>query len=401
MKSTAEIVAAGEATISRNYAPQPLVMDHGLGVRVWDTEGREYLDFLGGLAVCTLGHAHPALVEAVAAQVGRLTQVSNAFWTAPQVELQRRLVELSFADRVFLANCGATANEAAIKLARRYQRVVRKTPRFEIITFEGGFHGRTYGALSATAQPKYHAGFEPMVPGFVTARFNDLASVEAVIGAHTAAILVEPVQGEGGVRPAAAGFLEGLRGLCDEHGLVLILDEVQTGIGRTGRFFGYEHAAVRPDVLTLAKGLGGGIPIGAMLSTDELSRGFERGSHATTFGGNALSAAAGVAVLEVIEREGLLARAEATGARLRHGLAGCVAAGLGTEVRGVGQLNALDLGDAAWAARAVVEARGRGLLLNTAGATSLRLVPALVATDDDVDRAVAIVEAAVRAARGA
>lgn len=399
MTRTQDLAAVGNRTVSRNYSPQDVVLSHGRGLQVWDIEGNEYLDFLAGIAVNTVGHAHPDLVAAIADQASRLIQVSNAYWTEPQIALQQKLTEVSFAERVFFANCGATANEAAIKLARRYQRVIRRTPRFEVITFTGSFHGRTYGAISATAQPKYHAGFEPMVPGFVYGRFNDLASVEALLGAHTAAILVEPVQGEGGVVPATDEFLRGLRAICDREGIVLIFDEVQTGIGRTGRMFAYEHSKVAPDVMTLAKGLGGGVPIGAMLTTEEVSAGFTRGSHATTFGGNALATRAALTVLSIVERDGLIERAARMGERIRSGAQAFVHSGVAREVRGMGLLNGIEIhGDADMATRVVLEARRRGLLLNTAGGNVLRLVPALTLVEDDVDRALAILSASLDAA---
>lgn len=397
MTSTSELIAIGRRTTSLNYFPQPLVLDNGSGARVWDTDGNEYLDFLAGIAVCTLGHAHPALVTAITRQAQLLIHVSNAYFTQPQVELQQKLVSLSFADRVFFANCGATANEAAIKLVRRWQRVVQGTPRFEIITFNGSFHGRTYGALSATAQPKYHAGFEPMVPGFVYATYNDLESVRARVGPHTAAVMLELVQGEGGVVKADQAFVQGVRALCDEHGLALVVDEVQTGVGRTGRWFAYEHFGIVPDVVTLAKGLAGGVPIGAMLSSERLAAGFGRGSHATTFGGNPLATAAALAVLGEIERADLLKRATVVGDALRTGLAGLVASGHAVEVRGMGSLVGVALGcDVETATRVVNRARELGVLVNTAGGNVIRLAPPLTVEEHEIELAVMRVSQAVR-----
>ena len=388
-KSKDALIAAGRATMSPSYNPQPLVLDRGEGVRVYDMDGSAYLDFLSGIAVNTLGHSHPALVAALQEQAARLVHVSNAYWTEPQILLQEALTTRSFADRVFFCNSGAEANEAAIKLARRYQRKVLGTPRFEIITFEKSFHGRTYAAISATAQPKYHDGFEPMVPGFVYAPFGDLEALEARIGAHTAAIMVEPVQGEGGVRPAPEGFLEGVRALCDAHGLVLIFDEVQCGVGRTGHWFGYQDAGVVPDIMSLAKGVGGGVPLGAMVATEEVFQGFVRGSHATTYGGNPFATRAGLVVLETIEREGLLENARARGEQLRALASEWVDRFAEVEdVRGRGLMNGVALScDAAKAGEVVAAARERGLLLNTAGGTVLRLVPPLVVTESDVAEA--------------
>ena len=393
-----DLVAVGRSTMSTTYNPQPIILQDGRGVRVRDRDGRQYLDFLAGIAVCALGHGHPTLVQRLTEQLQRgVTHVSNGFFTEPQILLQERLVQRSFADRVFLCNSGTEANEAAIKLARRYQRVVRGTPRFEIITFDASFHGRTYGALSATAQPKYHAGFEPMVPGFVHATFNDIDSVRARVGAHTAAIMLEVVQGEGGVRPADPAFLRAVRELCDEQGLLLIVDEVQTGIGRTGEWFAYQHSGVTPDIMTLAKGLGGGVPVGAMVATDEIFRGFERGSHATTFGGNPLATTAALAVLDVIEDEGLLANVSAMARHFETRIDELRARQSRIlETRGLGLLRGVVIdGTADDALRIVSAARQRGLLMNTAGGNVLRFVPPLTITAQDIDEAVAIVEAAI------
>jgi predicted acetylornithine/succinylornithine family transaminase len=391
--TTESLVETGNRTVSRNYSPAPIIMSHGDGAWLWDTEGRRYLDFLAGIAVSALGHNHPAMVAAIADQASRVMHISNAFWSEPQIRLQDRLTQLSGLDRVYMCNSGAEANEAAIKLVRRWQRVVRGTPRFEIITFTGSFHGRTYGAISATAQPKYHAGFEPMVPGFVYATFNDLSSVEALVGPHTAGILVEPVQGEGGVTPATQEFLQGLRAICDREGLALMMDEVQTGIGRTGTWFAYEQFGVRPDVLSLAKGLGGGFPVGAMLASAPLSEGFNRGSHASTFGGNPLGCRVALTVLEQIAAENLLSNARLQGEHfrqtLRNTLTSCP---LVREVRGLGLMNGLELeASADVTARAVSLARNKGLLCNVAGTTVLRFVPPLAIDASQVEQGVAIV----------
>ena len=395
-KTTAELVEAGERTMFRSYAPAPVVMESGQGMWLRDREGREYLDFLAGIAVSSLGHAHPGLVAAVSEQAGRVIHVANGVWTEPQVRLQARLTALSGLARVYLCNSGTEANEAAIKIARRYQRVIRGRPSFEIITFEGSFHGRTYGAVSATAQPKYHAGFEPMVPGFVYAKYNDLRSVRELLGVHTAAVMVEVVQGEGGVRPACGPFLQGLRALCDEHGLLLILDEVQTGVGRCGRMFGHELYGVRPDIMTLAKGLGGGVPVGATLVTDEVSRGFERGSHATTFGGNPLAAAAAGVVLDVLQDPGRLELVTQVGRRLRAGLMKHVASGVARDVRGLGLLSGIEMAAPAEAVgRLIGVCRDAGLLVNLAGTTVVRMVPPLVCEPEHVDEALRRFDAAV------
>lgn len=401
LDTTQELVAAGLATVTPNYKPAPIILERGEGTRIWDRDGREFLDFLAGIAVSVLGHGHPRLVEALRDQVGKLLHTSNAFLTEPQVRLQVRLAELTFGDKVYFSNSGAEAIEAALKLARRYQRVVKGTPRFEFITFEKSFHGRSFGAISATGQPKYHAGFEPIVPGFYYAPFGDLAAVEALVGPHTAGIVVEPVQGEGGVRPASDAFLQGLRALCDREGILLIFDEVQTGVGRTGSWFAYEHAGVAPDIMTLAKGIAGGVPLGAMVTTEEVASGFVRGSHASTYGGNPLATRAGLTVLDVVEEEGLVARASAIGERLR---AGCRLIAekhsVVRDVRGLGALNGMELdGDAALATSLVAAAREKGLLMNTAGGNVLRMVPPLIASDADVDDALARLSDAFDAVR--
>lgn len=399
-RATDELVQVGRKTMSTSYNPQPIVIERGEGVRVFDRDGRAYLDFLAGIAVCGLGHGHPTLMAKLGEQLKRgVLHVSNGVFTEPQILLQERLAEISFADRVFFSNSGAEANEAAIKLARRYQRVVKNTERFEIITFEGSFHGRTYGALSATAQPKYHEGFEPMVPGFVYAQYNDLGSVEALIGPHTAAIMLEFVQGEGGVRAGTPEFIRGIRALCDREGILLIADEVQTGVGRTGHWFAYEHYGVTPDIMTLAKGLGGGVPIGAMLARNEVFEGFERGSHATTFGGNPLASTAGLAVLNIMRDEGVLANAEAMGAYLQ-GEMNALAASLDViqSIRGKGLLVGFQLDETrVVAADVVARCREEGLLCNVAGGNVLRLVPPLVIQRADVDEAMAIIRRAIEA----
>ena len=392
--TTEQLIAFGRETTTPNYLPAPIVIDRGEGARVWDSEGREYLDFLAGIAVCSVGHSHPKLVEAIRDQAGKILQISNAFFSEPQVLLQRELTRRTFADRVYFSNSGAEAVEAALKLTRRYQRVVRESPRFEFITFERSFHGRTFGAITATGQPKYHAGFEPLVPGFVYAEFDNLASVEALVSAHTAGIVVEPVQGEGGVRAASPEFLRGLRELCDREGIVLIFDEVQCGMGRTGRLYAHEHYGVTPDVMASAKGIAGGVPLGAMLCTEELSRGFVRGSHASTYGGNPLATRAGLTVLSILDEENLLEKATAVGEYLRRSALELASRHpVIQDVRGLGAMNGIVLEAEASAASSVVQrARSRGLLLNTAGGNVLRLVPPLTVGESDVDEAMGILD---------
>jgi predicted acetylornithine/succinylornithine family transaminase len=395
--TTKELIEQAQATMSTSYNPKELVLTEGKGLRVRDRDGNEYLDFLAGIAVNALGHGHPALVTALKGALDHgLFNVSNAFFNENQVHLQKKLTDISFADRVYFSNSGAEANEAAIKLARRYQSVVKESPRFEIITFSKGFHGRTYAALSATAQPKYHKGFEPMVPGFVYTEYNDLESVRRLIGDHTAAIMVEPIQGEGGVRPGDKEFISGLRELCDEHELLLIFDEVQSGIGRTGKWFAYEHYGVTPDIISLAKGLGGGFPVGAMMATDEVFRGFTYGSHATTFGGNPMSATAALTVIETIERDGLLENATSMGEYLDQKVE-AFGAGKGEVlgVRGPGLFKGIMIDISADELKTLEKlCLKHGLLLKATGGVVLRMVPPLTVTRDEIDEAFEKLEAA-------
>jgi predicted acetylornithine/succinylornithine family transaminase len=389
------LLESGDRRNSPSYAPARIVLDHGEGVWLYDREGNKYLDFVAGIAVNCLGYNHPKLTAALREQVGRVMHVSNLFYSAEQIALMDALCARSFADRVFLCNSGAEANEAAMKLARRYQKVVAEKPeKFRIVSMLKSFHGRTMGAITATGQPKYHKGFEPLVPGFDYAEFNNLEDVASKVGPDTAAVLVEPIQGEAGVRPADPEFLRGLREICDANGALLIFDEVQTGVGRTGSFFAYEGYGVTPDIVCLAKGLGGGTPIGAMLSSNAIFEGWTRGSHATTFGGNPLVCRAGCTVLEVIDEEGLVANAEARGEQLRQGLEALAERfEIVGEVRGRGLMLGAECGDAAPAI--VAECRRQGLFINTAGGNTLRFVPPLIITEDDVDEALRRLEKAL------
>ena len=385
---SATLSIRGNAHNSPTYAPS-LVIDHGEGVRLWDVEGTEFLDFVAGIAVATLGYGHPRLTRAIEQQARRVLHVSNMFFSEPQVELMERLADNSFADRVFLCNSGTEATEAALKLARRYQRVVAGTERFSYVSMHKSFHGRTLNSIAATGQPKYHKGFEPLPEGHNYATFNDIDSVAALVDDSTAAVIVEPVQGEGGVRPADPQFLSSLRQLCDDNGVLLIFDEVQTGVGRTGTLFAYEGYDVTPDIICLAKGLGGGVPIGAMMATDPVFAGFERGSHASTFGGNPLACTAANAVLETIEREDLLDNVRQRGEQLRDGLHDATKGRKGiVEVRGRGLMVGVECeGDLA--SRLVLAARDEGLLVNTAGGNTVRFVPPLIVKAADVEACIA------------
>ena len=296
------------------YARFPVAFVRGAGCRLWDDTGKEYLDFLAGIAVCGLGHCHPEVTRAISEAAGKLIHVSNLFYTYPQVELAAQLTRLSFADKVFFSNSGAEANEAAIKLARKYSRDNFGPGRFHIISMKDSFHGRTMATLSATGQSKVHQGFEPLVEGFAFVDFNSISAVEAAITDKTCAVMVEPVQGEGGLNFPSAGYLRDLKRLCKDKGLLLIFDEIQTGMGRTGSLFAYENEDVSPDIMTLAKALANGLPMGAMLASDEVARAFTPGSHASTFGGGPLVASAALATVRIISEPAFLAKVRETGA---------------------------------------------------------------------------------------
>jgi acetylornithine/N-succinyldiaminopimelate aminotransferase len=383
-----------EQVLVGNYKPQPIALVRGEGVHVWDADGRRYLDFIAGIATTSLGHCNPKLTAALEKQAHLLWHASNVFYTEPQVALAERLTRASFAERVFFCNSGAEANEAALKLARRWQRD-RGEDRYEIVAFLNSFHGRTLFTVSATGQPKYWKGFEPMVPGIKHATYGDIESVRALVGKHTAAIIVEPVQGEGGVRPAPRGFLKALRELCDEQGVLLVFDEVQTGMGRTGTLFGYEHHGVTPDIMSLAKALGNGIPIGAMLTKADIAKSFVPGTHASTFGGNPLAATCASVVFDELTEGGVLQRAQIAGEYLA-GRLGDMARRLGdrvVEVRGQGLLRGVELpGEAA---PVIARCRELGLLLNAAGERVVRMAPPLIVEHVQIDEAVDIIERAI------
>lgn len=301
-----DIIAEAQQYLMNTYTRQPVVLYKGRGTRLYDPDGKEYLDFVSGIAVNNLGHCHPNVTVAFQKQAQRLVHVSNLYYSEPQIKLAKLLVQHSFADKVFFCNSGAEANEAAIKLVRKYAHDHYGPERFEIICMEQSFHGRTLATVSATGQFKYQKGFEPLVPGFRHVPFNDLEAVDRAITDSTAAVLVEPIQAEGGVQLPNEGYLSGLRKLCSDRGLLLVLDEVQTGIGRTGTLFAYEHWGAEPDIMTLAKGLGSGLPIGAMLAKESVAQAFGPGTHASTFGGNPLACSAALATLEVLLEEGFI-----------------------------------------------------------------------------------------------
>jgi acetylornithine/N-succinyldiaminopimelate aminotransferase len=391
--SQSDLVARASATLYPNYRQPPIVLSRGRGTEVWDVAGKRYLDLAAGIAVSSLGHGHPALVSALAEQAARLIHVSNYFYNEQNVKLAERLTALTGMSRAFFCNSGTEAVEACIKLARRHFFARGEESRYRIVAFDQSFHGRTLGALAATGQKAYRDGFGPL-PGVTHVPYGDVAAVRATMGADVAAILVEPVQGEGGVVPAPAGFLRALREICDASGALLVADEVQTGVGRTGTFLGFEHAGVRPDVLALAKGLGGGVPIGAMLCRAELEGALPPGSHGSTFGGNALASAAALAVLDTLEKERLVQGAVAKGAHLARLLEGLAVrhARLVEGCRGLGLLQGLVLKEGVDARAVIGELRDGGVLLTVAGSRALRFSPPLTVRLDELDEGAAVVD---------
>jgi predicted acetylornithine/succinylornithine family transaminase len=384
-----------EAALLPTYPERPLALVRGVGSTVWDEDGTAYLDLVAGLAVCSLGHGHPAAAQALAAQAAVLGHVSNLFYSEPSVTLAERLCALSGHDRAFFCNSGAEAVEAAIKLARRTGRARGGAAKHEIVCVEGAFHGRTLATLAAGWSAAKREPFEPVPAGFRHVPRNDLAALAAAVGPGTCAVLVEPIQGEGGVWPLDTAWLELARELCDRHGALLLYDEVQTGIGRCGAWFCAELGGVRPDATAVAKGLAGGFPIGALLASDTPDGGFERGDHATTFGGSPPIAAAALAVLDAIEREDLVENARAVGERIIERAGGLPGV---DHVRGAGLLLGIELvaGNAAEVSEAL---RARGILVNAITPTALRLVPPLCLSQGEADRFCATFEDVLAARR--
>ncbi len=376
-----------------NYRQPPIVMQRGQGSVLWDMNGNRYLDLVAGIAVATLGHAHPKLVSAIAEQAGRILQVSNHFYNEPNLRLAAELTEWTGYDRAFFCNSGTEAVEAALKLARRHFTAQGQSERYRVLAFDGSFHGRTMGALAATGQSKYRDGFGPLV-GVTHLPYGDLAAVESNLKTDVCAVILEPVLGEGGVIPAPPGFISGVRAACDRCQALLVADEVQTGVGRTGRIFGMDHYQVRADVVALAKGLGGGVPIGAVLCDESLAGALPPGSHGTTFGGNALASAAALAVLSVIRSEHLVEAAASKGALLAELLGGLKerhptrVAG----VRGLGLLQALVLAEGIDPTTILGYARNAGVLLTAAGKSALRFSPALTVTPEELREGVNVLD---------
>jgi len=391
-----EIIELSDQTQVGVYARYPVAFVRGRGARLWDADGREYLDFFTGLAVNNLGHGHPRVVAAIREQSERLLHASNVYYNEPAARLGKLLTQHSFADRVFFCNSGAEANEAAIKIARKYG-AENLEGRYEILTTFGSFHGRTIATLSATAQEKYQAGFHPMLPGFRYVPFGDVAAMADAVREQTLGILVEPIQGEGGVNVPPEGYLRRLRELCDERRLLLLLDEVQVGMGRTGSLFAHEHEGIRPDIVSLAKALGGGLPIGAMLTTNEIARSFTTGAHGSTFGGNPLACAAGAAVVEALIEEHVLENCREMGRRIRERLERLRSAlPMIREVRGRGLILGAELDRNG--RPFVGAALEQGLVINCTAERVIRLLPPLTITAGEVDEGMAILEKVLRAA---
>jgi predicted acetylornithine/succinylornithine family transaminase len=386
-----EIMALADENIMNTYKRFPIVLVKGSGSKVWDVNGKEYLDFVAGIAVCNLGHSHPQVIAAVKEQLENLTHVSNLYYTEPQAQLAKLLVDNSFADKVFFCNSGAEANEAAIKLARKYAHENMGPDKFELITMKDSFHGRTMATITATGQEKFQFGFTPLLEGFTYVPFNDLQALEARISNKTCGIMLEPIQGEGGVNIPDDNYLVSVREICDRHGILLIVDEVQTGMGRTGKLFAYEHSGIKPDIMTLAKALGNGFPIGAMLATNKIAKAFIPGNHASTFGGSPLAMAAANATVKTMLQEGILEHCRKMGdyfllqlkkLQQKHKII--------EEVRGKGLMLAAQLniegGDI------VNECLQRRLLIISAGGKTLRFVPPLIITTQDVDQAIKVLD---------
>ena len=400
MPTQAELLALADQVFVKNYRQQPIVLERGLGCEVWDKAGKRYLDMTAGIAVCGLGHSHPAWIARVTEQLGKLVHVSNLYFNDQQILAAKAITDHSFADRVFFCNSGAEANEGALKLARRYQSVVAEAPhRTTIVSTHGSFHGRSIGTVSITGQPKYREDFGPLFGPVEFIPYGDLeAATRQLEGRNACAIIIEPIQAEGGIVVAPPGYLAGLRQLCTETGTLLIFDEVQTGIGRTGRWFGYQHDEIAPDVMTLAKGLGGGVPIGAVACSDKGALGLAAKAggavpHASTFGGNALACAATNAMFDIIESEGLIERVAQTGQYLATELGELVVEFPGhiIETRGRGLLRGVAVSGAP--AQVVARCREQGLLLSVAGDKVVRFAPPYIVERAQIDEALTILRA--------
>lgn len=389
--------ATTQSFTMNTYAPWPVEFVEGGGATLLDADGRSYVDLTSGIAVASVGHAHPVVAQAIADQARRLMHVSNLYRTRPQADLAERLAGLTGGKLSFFANSGAEAIEAALKLARRWGVLRKGEGAFRVIAAEGSFHGRTFGALSATGQPKKRVAFEPLVPGFTHVPFGDADAIEAALDTDVAAVLLEPIQGEGGVVVPSPDYLRRVRALCDRHDVLLILDEIQTGLARTGRWFAYEHSSVEPDVMCLAKAIAGGLPMGVCLASPAVAEAFGVGDHASTFGGGPVQSAAALAVLDVIEREGLVEAAARSGERFLSALPAL--APEGSDVRGLGLLIGVEMENPI--ARRVAEvAFENGVLVNDATPNVVRVAPPLVITEDEIDRALEALAMSFKTAAG-
>jgi acetylornithine/N-succinyldiaminopimelate aminotransferase len=388
--TTKETIELFDKYVIANYGRLPRVIVKGEGCYLYDADGNKILDMFPGWAVSGLGHCHPKVVEALRKQAGELLHIDNTFYSEPQGRLAQLLSERAFGGKCFFCNSGAEANEAALKLARLHT----AQEKYKFITAEGSFHGRTFATVTATAQPKYHEGFLPLLPGFVYVPFNNVAALEAAFSDEVAAVMVEPIQGEGGINVASAEYLQAIRRLCDEKGAVMILDEVQTGIGRTGKWFGYQHFDVEPDIITMAKALGGGVAIGAMMARNEIAASLVPGKHASTFGGNCLACAAGVAVIDAIEEDKLLENAAAIGRYTKDKLEQLKQKhSIIDSVRGIGLMIGIQL---TGPGKGIVDkCLEKGLRINCTNNTVLRFMPAMIATKSHIDQAMEILDSAL------
>lgn len=388
---TQEIIKKADQVIAKTYKRFPIVIAKGKGCTLWDTDGKKYTDFVAGIAVCNLGHAHPQVSKALCMQADTLFHVSNLYYTIPQVDLAYWLTENSFADRVFFCNSGAEANEAAIKLARKYSKEKGESGRYRIISMEHSFHGRTMATLSATGQDKIKQGFEPVLEGFDYVPFSDINALRGAIGPSTCAVLIEPIQGEGGVRCPDPDYLKAVRQVCDDTGILLIFDEIQTGMGRTGRLFAYEHFGITPDIMTLAKALANGLPIGAMLAREEVADAFGPGSHASTFGGTPVVTAASLEVVRVLSEENIIDHCRTIGGYFKDRLSWLKDRHEVIEdVRGLGLLLGMKLrmeGD-----QIVASCMEKGFLINCIQGNILRFIPPLIIEKQEIDALVACLD---------
>lgn len=395
MSNTEQIINLGKENVMNTYGRLPMALVKGVGTRVWDSEGNSYLDFVTGLAVTSLGHSHPAIVEIIKEQASEILHTSNLYWIPKQARLAKMLTDNTFADKVFFCNSGAEANEAAIKLVRKYAQKNYGEDKYKIVSLKNSFHGRTLAALSATGQLKYHQGFEPLPIGFSHIEAGNLSELQQAVDQKTAAVIIEPIQGEGGVHPIPKEFLLSVKELCEKQGALLVFDEVQCGMGRTGKLFAYEWLGVTPDIMTVAKALANGVPIGAVLASAKVADTFQPGDHASTFGGNHLSTAVGCKVMEIMTSEGFLTEVETKSSYFRDKLQELADKyKLEGTVRGLGFMLGLPVQEKG--PEIVQYCSDKGLLINCVGGTTLRFLPPLTVSMKEIDEALAILEQAFK-----